>query len=220
MKRISPPGWDTVVWAAACGFVFGAITVAVLMQLPPRRAEAAQFALRPAPLEGSALVVPKPDDPDAPATPRIELDPVKDLRARHLTLPVEGATHRDLSDSFNDARSAGKHEAIDILAPRNTPVVATEDGRIARLFTSRLGGLTIYEFDPTTTYCYYYAHLDRYGDDLQQGQNVRRGQTIGYVGTTGNAPKNTPHLHFAIFKLTGEKQWWKGTPIDPYAVLQ
>ena len=117
-------------------------------------------------------------------------------------------------------RGGRRHEAIDILAPRGTPVKAVEDGRIARLFFSKAGGTTIYQFDPTERFCYYYAHLDRYADGLRENDQVRRGQVIGYVGTTGNAPKNTPHLHFAVFRLNAEKRWWEGTPIDPYDLLR
>ena len=126
-----------------------------------------------------------------------------------------------MRDSFDEQRgSTHHHEAIDILAPRNTPVFAVEDGTIARLFESKAGGTTVYQFDPTTNYVYYYAHLERYAGGLREGQHVQRGQVLGYVGTSGNAPKDTPHLHFAIFRLTEEKQWWRGTPIDPYAVLK
>jgi murein DD-endopeptidase MepM/ murein hydrolase activator NlpD len=99
-------------------------------------------------------------------------------------------------------------------------VKAVEDGTIARLFHSRAGGITIYQFDPSQQFCYYYAHLSRYAPNLKEGERVRKGQVIGYVGTSGNAPKATPHLHFAIFRLTAEKRWWEGTPIDPYDVLR
>jgi murein DD-endopeptidase MepM/ murein hydrolase activator NlpD len=127
----------------------------------------------------------------------------------------------DLRSSFDEQRgSARKHEAMDILAPRNTPVVAVEDGTVAKLFTSKAGGITVYQFDPTTTYVYYYAHLERYAAGLIDGGKLRRGQVIGYVGTSGNAPKDTPHLHFAIFKLTERKRWWEGAAIDPYDVLK
>jgi murein DD-endopeptidase MepM/ murein hydrolase activator NlpD len=125
-----------------------------------------------------------------------------------------------LHDNFNEVRAGGRHEAIDILAARNTPVLAAEDGTIAKLFYSKAGGTTIYEFDPTTTYAYYYAHLERYADGLREGQRVSRGDVIGYVGTSGNAPKDTPHLHFTIFRLTTEKKWWDGAPINPYDVLR
>jgi murein DD-endopeptidase MepM/ murein hydrolase activator NlpD len=144
-----------------------------------------------------------------------------ELAERDLEIPVEGVGADQLRRSFDEARGATRrHEAIDILAPRNTPVRAVEDGVIARLFQSKAGGMTIYQFDPTEQYCYYYAHLERYADGLREGARVRKGQVIGYVGTSGNAPKDTPHLHFAVFRLTAEKRWWEGTPIDPYDVFR
>ncbi len=136
-----------------------------------------------------------------------------------VAMPVEGAGRQDLHDSFADARDGHRHEAIDILAPRGTPVDAAVDGSIAKLFTSARGGLTIYEFDRASGYCYYYAHLDRYADGLREGQIVRRGQRIGYVGTTGDAPPQTPHLHFTIFRLGPDHRWWEGVAIDPYPAL-
>ena len=93
-----------------------------------------------------------------------------------------------------------------------------EDGIIKKLFLSKPGGITIYQFDPTETYAYYYAHLDRYADGLAEGAMVKRGQLIGYVGMTGNAA--TPHLHFAIFRLGPEKRWWKGEALDPYPIFK
>ena len=137
-----------------------------------------------------------------------------------LLLPVQGITAAQLQDTFTDARSGGRvHDAIDIMAPRGTPVLATSDGKVEKLFTSALGGLTIYEFDPTTTWVYYYAHLDRYADGLAEGQSLHRGEVIGYVGSSGNASPDAPHLHFAIFVLGPEKQWWKGEAINPYPLL-
>ena len=142
------------------------------------------------------------------------------LRERHLKMPLD-VDRDDLHDTFSDARGGSRaHEALDIMAPRHTPVRAVEDGRIQKLFTSKAGGLTIYEFDPTETFTYYYAHLDRYAEDLHEGQMVERGDVIGYVGSTGNASPDAPHLHFAIFRLTPERQWWKGEPINPYPVFR
>jgi peptidoglycan LD-endopeptidase LytH len=158
---------------------------------------------------------------DGPApTPSIGAPPEKELEEREFAIPVKGITPEQLVRTFTDARGSRKHEAIDILAPTGTPVVAVEDGRIARLFNSKAGGITIYQFDPTERFCYYYAHLDRYADGIRENDTVRRGQVIGYVGVSGNAPKDTPHLHFAIFRLTEAKRWWEGTPIDPYDVLR
>jgi murein DD-endopeptidase MepM/ murein hydrolase activator NlpD len=146
---------------------------------------------------------------------------VETLRNRVLDVPVEGVGRRELHDTFSDARGSNRaHEAIDIMAPRRTPVVAAQDGRIVKLFTSKAGGLTIYQVDPSETFCYYYAHLDGYADGVREGQVVKRGQTIGYVGSTGNASADAPHLHFAIFRLTPERQWWKGEPINPYPILR
>jgi peptidoglycan LD-endopeptidase LytH len=143
-----------------------------------------------------------------------------DLIAKHLTLPVEGTKTEDLSPQFFDARGQRGHEAIDIPARRGQPVVAVEDGRIAKLFLSKPGGLTIYQFDPTSKFAYYYAHLDRYADGLAEGARVTRGQIIGYVGSTGNADPCYPHLHFGIFRLGPEAQWWKGEALDPYPALK
>jgi len=134
-----------------------------------------------------------------------------------LTIPVQGITAAQLHDTFNEARSQGRvHEALDIMAPRGTPVIAVADGTVEKLFTSVPGGLTIYQFEPTGRYAYYYAHLDRYTDGLQEKQAIKRGDVIGYVGSTGNADPAAPHLHFAIFELGPERQWWKGTAINPY----
>ena len=134
-------------------------------------------------------------------------------------IPVKGVRPEELRDNFEEGRGTRKHEAIDILAPRGTPVIAADDGEVAKLFTSKAGGITVYQYDTTGKYIYYYAHLDRYADGLKEGVKLRRGETLGYVGTTGNAPKGTPHLHFTIFRLGPERKWWKGTALNPYPLL-
>jgi len=136
-----------------------------------------------------------------------------------LIIPVAGIPPSQLKDSFNDGRVGHVHHAIDILAPRRTPVVAAVDGTVRKLFFSAAGGITLYEFDATERTSYYYAHLDAYADGIHEGQLLHRGELIGYVGTTGNAPPGTPHLHFAIENLPPTKEWWKGDPIDPYPIL-
>ena len=144
-----------------------------------------------------------------------------ELSHSRLRMPLDGEAVESLKGGFAETRGGNRpHEAVDMLAPRNTPIHAVESGTIAKLFTSKAGGLTIYQFDPAGHLCYYYAHLERYASGLKEGDKVRKGQVIGYVGTSGNAPKNTPHLHFAIFKLTAAKHWWEGTPIDPYDILR
>jgi peptidoglycan LD-endopeptidase LytH len=137
-----------------------------------------------------------------------------------IILPIQGLKRSDIFDTFDQARgSTRKHEATDILAPRTTPALAVRAGTIARLFVSVPGGNTIYLFDAGYPYCYYYAHLEKYADGLKEGMAVRQGEVIGYVGTSGNAPPDTPHLHFAIFLLGPDRKWWQGTPINPYPFL-
>ena len=137
-----------------------------------------------------------------------------------LLVPVRGVQASQLSDTFTQSRGAGRrHDAIDIMAPRGTPVLAVADGSVEKLFLSKPGGRTIYQFDPDRKVAYYYAHLDAYAPLLAEGQQVRRGQVLGYVGSTGNASAEAPHLHFAIFVLGPEKHWWQGTAINPYPLL-
>ena len=142
------------------------------------------------------------------------------LRLRALQIPVASVQASDLLDTYLQARGGGvrSHEAIDIAARPGTPVLAVEDGHIAKLFLSQRGGRTIYHFDDGMEFSYYYAHLEKYADGLREGMHVRKGQVIGYVGGTGNAAPDSPHLHFAIFRLGPERQWWRGTPLNPFSV--
>ena len=136
-----------------------------------------------------------------------------------IVIPVAGIARATLRDDFNDIHNGHPHHAIDILAARGTPVLAAVDGTIRKLFESRAGGLTIYEFDMATERSYFYAHLDAYASNIVEGMRVQQGDVIGYVGTTGNAPPGTPHLHFAITLLPPDKAWSKGEAIDPYPIL-
>ena len=136
-----------------------------------------------------------------------------------MSPPFSGLALADLRDTFGEMHNGHRHEAIDILEPRGAPVHAVTAGTIRKLFLSKPGGTSIYEFDEIGMYCYYYAHLDRYAEGLREGMRIERGEIIGFVGSTGNADARTPHLHFAIFELGPEKQWWKGTAIDPYPHL-
>jgi murein DD-endopeptidase MepM/ murein hydrolase activator NlpD len=221
------------------GFAAGALAVSVIVWhfgnvIGSADARARYPAAPPAPLDrwGTDLNSGNIHDPvtattgtsDAAAgaiNPSIGADPLSVLRDRNLLVPVPGVERKTLRGSFSEKRGSSRmHEAIDILAPRHTPVRAVEDGRVARLFFSRDGGITVYQFDPSEQYVYYYAHLERYAANLREGDTVKRGQVIGYVGTSGNAPPGTPHLHFAIFKMTDAKRWWEGAPLDPYQVLK
>lgn len=152
-----------------------------------------------------------------PATPAL----MSALAARHIIVPIAGIPAAKLPDTFNEMRGGTRrHEALDIMSPRNTPVHSVDDGSVIKLFTSKAGGITVYATDPTGHFIYYYAHLDHYAPGLREGQPLKRGDVIGYVGSTGDASADAPHLHFAIALSNNVKEWWKGTPVDPTPVLQ
>jgi murein DD-endopeptidase MepM/ murein hydrolase activator NlpD len=155
-----------------------------------------------------------------PTTPDATAAMVAANASGALLIPVQGVQASKLVDTFTQARGAGRlHDAIDIMAARGTPVLAVADGRVAKLFTSKPGGLTVYQFDNQEKLAYYYAHLDHYAPTLAEGQLLKRGDVLGYVGSTGNASPEAPHLHFAIFVLGPEKKWWQGTAVNPYPLL-
>lgn len=184
--------------------------------LPPAAAAPVPVALPPAP----------PSMP--PAAPVVQAVPPQQagsdgaalLAARHPIIPVEGIAAQALKDNYEQGRGARKHEAIDIMAARGTRVFAVDDGKLIKLFHSVPGGITAYQFDPQSRLAYYYAHLDRYADGLKEGMELKRGDLIGYVGSSGNASPEAPHLHFAVFVLGPERQWWKGEPVNPYSALR
>ena len=158
--------------------------------------------------------------PTATIGPAVETS-VLGAQDRDLAMPVDGVDRDKLRDTFSETRGDNRpHEALDIMAPRGTPVRAVRDGHVEKLFDSQNGGLSIYQFDPSATYAYYYAHLDRYAPDLREKQQVKQGDLLGFVGSTGNAAPDAPHLHFAVFRLSPERQWWKGEPINPYPLLK
>jgi murein DD-endopeptidase MepM/ murein hydrolase activator NlpD len=198
--------------------VFGACAApspVVVIPVPLQGAEAGAAVSRPAPPsppEDGSLTAPVVNVPRTPADA---------LFARHIRIPVAGATSRQMRDSFDDDRDAGvrKHNAIDILAPRGTPILAADDGHVLRLSTSTLGGITVYAADESERFVYYYAHLDRYHPAMKAGRTLAKGDTIGFVGTTGNAPKDTPHLHFQVMLMPDDGKYWMGEPINPYPFL-
>jgi murein DD-endopeptidase MepM/ murein hydrolase activator NlpD len=175
----------------------------------------------PPPPQPSTAPAPVQTTPTPPAPDAGGSAPAPVEGAGALLLPVQGIRADQLQDTFTDARSEGRvHDAIDILAPNGTPVLAVADGTVEKLFDSVRGGLTVYQFEPSGRYCYYYAHLDRYAEGLAEKKTIKRGEVIGYVGSTGNASPEAPHLHFEIHVLGPEKQWWKGESINPYPVLK
>jgi murein DD-endopeptidase MepM/ murein hydrolase activator NlpD len=145
--------------------------------------------------------------------------PVSSPLAKGLLFPLAGHQYA-LRDNFHEKRGLRTHKALDIMAPRGTPVRAVDDGRIARLYRGPMAGISVYQFDRGMGRVYFYAHLDRYADGLEVGRPVSRGDVIGFVGSTGNAPERAPHLHFAMHELGADKRWWRGTPVNPYELLR
>ena len=186
----------------------------------------------PSARSSKSLVIAKEDDGTILLTrghelPRRERDQVKPPERTaipetpsNLVIPVEGIRPSELLDTFDDPRSGGRaHLALDIMAPRSTPILAATDGVIRHVLHSELGGLAIYQLGPRKKLCFYYAHLEDYARGLKEGDRVERGQVIGYVGSTGNAPDDAPHLHFAISRPGPGKGCWNGEPINPYPIL-
>jgi len=176
--------------------------------MPPAHSKAAQPEVKP------LLVSPQP------LSNSVTDADLNYIAARNLLIPAANVTASQLRDTYNQARSEGRqHDAIDIIAPQGTPVVATADGTVLKLFMSDKGGVTLYELDPSGRYVYYYAHLMRYAEGVVEGKQLRRGDVIAYVGDTGNAGAGNYHLHFAISKISSPRQWSGGDPINPYPLL-
>ncbi|HLM68918.1 MAG TPA: M23 family metallopeptidase [Longimicrobium sp.] len=162
--------------------------------------------------EGPAPAVIVPVDVPAPAAPRGGLG---------LLIPVQGVKGANLVDTYEQSRGQGRrHDAIDIMAARGTPVLAVADGTVMKLFQSERGGITLYELAPDRRTIYYYAHLDRYAPGIAEGQTLRRGQLLGYVGNTGDAGPGNYHLHFEVSTTSDPRKYWGGAPQNPYPLLQ
>ena len=212
------------------GVVWGFLMLALLVLGPsssdPVRAPEVAAAPEPLPQQQREARPPKvakspsPAADSGPEKMARRLAGADPLAGRRLLVPVDGVHPSQLRDTFEEGRGPGRrHQAIDIMAPRGTPVVAADDGRVAKISSNRGGGLSAYLVDPSGRLVYYYAHLDGYAPGLREGQAIKRGDLIGYVGSTGNAPETAPHLHFAVLVLASEKRWWGGEALNPYAAL-
>lgn len=167
------------------------------------------------------LTTPAPlpsETPETTASPSLPAAPPPGLK---LLIPVAGVRPEQLQDTFTQARSEGRvHNAIDIIAARGTPVLAATEGKVVKLFNSERGGITIYQLTNDQKTVLYYAHLDRYADGLIEGKQLLPGETIGYVGDTGNSGAGNYHLHFAVWLVTDPKRYWDGENINPYLLLR
>jgi murein DD-endopeptidase MepM/ murein hydrolase activator NlpD len=164
----------------------------------------------------SSVVAPAPTGERSPADAPARDIALDRLRERGLLVPVKGIAASEIPDSYDAPRDGVRvHNAQDILARRGTPVLAADDGTVLHIGTNALGGKVIWAADPSRRFAFYYAHLDRYAKGLHDGQELSRGEVIGYVGTTGNSPKDTPHLHFQVVRIVSGKRYSDGPPLNP-----
>ncbi|HUP29990.1 MAG TPA: M23 family metallopeptidase [Usitatibacter sp.] len=167
--------------------------------------------IEPAPVVAAEVSEREPVAPPEPAPDA--------LAGGKLLVPVRGIERTALRDNYSARRGPRTHNALDIMAPRGTPVLAAADGRVAKIYRHPLGGLSVYQYDSAESFAYYYAHMDAFAAGLLEGAVLKRGDVIGYVGTTGNASPSSPHLHFAMYRLGADRKWWRGTAVNPYTYL-
>lgn len=220
--------WSTYQRVRGIGFLVLLVAIAVLVvrlsRVPRDRSRDGQPSSRsnqptpnpsPRPHDDSASVVSTPTP--GPGSP----SPLPEVTPGALIIPVADVRSDQLRDTFTEARSEGRvHDAIDIAAPRGTPVLAAADGTIVKLFQSERGGTTIYQLSTDHKFIYYYAHLDRYAEGLTEGHFAKQGETIAYVGDTGNAGAGNYHLHFSIALPSDPRRYWEGVNINPYPLLK
>lgn len=214
------PGFEPERTVALAILVLALLGVGYSLFRPPPAAATRELPapIAPAATPISAVRVMKAPAPAAPE-PAPKVEPAATPATPELAFPLPGFEHV-LRNDFHEKRGARRHMGVDILAPRGTPVRAVDDGRIAKLYRGPLAGIAIYQFDAVGSRVYFYAHLDRYAKGLKEGQAVKRGQVIGYVGSTGNAPEGAPHLHFETREVEEGGRWWKGKAVNPYPLLQ
>jgi murein DD-endopeptidase MepM/ murein hydrolase activator NlpD len=203
--------------------VLGRVSSALRPEATPSAAPSVLPPAAPGPESVDSLPFPGvvPADPAAEAPPVAAAPPEAGPDDGGLLIPVQGVKASSLVNTYDDARGQGRrHDAIDIMAARGTPVVAVADGVVMKLFQSERGGITLYELAPDRRTIYYYAHLDRYAPGIAEGQPLRRGQLLGYVGNTGDAGPGNYHLHFEVSTTADPKKYWGGTPQNPYPLLQ
>lgn len=171
------------------------------------------------PQDNSGSILPTPTSPTPNASPALPIP--EGAAPNQLIIPVAGVRPDQLHDTFSESRSEGRvHDAIDIPAPLGTPVLAAADGKIVKLLNSERGGITIYQLSADHKFIYYYAHLNRYAEGLTEGHFAKQGETIAYVGDSGNAGAGNYHLHFSIALVSDPKRYWEGVNINPYPLLE
>lgn len=198
------------------------LPVLLLLALSTACSQRSPWRVIPAAEPAVAPVTQQAEPASAPLATAAPADATAVAHMRALYFPVANGDSTRLDDSFEAPRDGGarRHNAIDIMAPRGTPVLSAGDGRILRLSKSAKGGISLYAADLEEQFVYYYAHLDRYHPGVYAGRPLMRGDTIGYVGTTGNAPRDVPHLHFQVMRMPADGRFWNGEPVNPYPLLR
>ena len=212
-----------LILVGSCLVVIVGAVLLMNLETPPRVTRPDHSAIATAERPPLAVAVMNSSEANAPvvvgATTITPAD-VNALTVKKLLIPVAGVGAGELHDTFNDSRSEGRvHQALDIRAPQDTPVLAADDGKVMKLHQSGRGGTMLYQSDPSGTFVYYYGHLSRYADGIVEGREVKRGEVIAYVGDTGNAGPGNYHLHFGISKMSAPGKWSGGEPINPYPLL-
>ena len=216
------------VWALAKRSAYPPPTIdGVQKETSPSPSTQSPLPVSSVPLSSPSIAVPPDLKTDAGPTPENGQTPFDAtlspsfVGTLNLIIPVAGVNPNQLLDTFTASRSEGRaHDAIDIMAPAGTPVVAATDGEIVRLFQSERGGMTIYQLSPDKKLVFYYAHLQRYADGVTVGKFARQGEVIAYVGDTGNAGAGNYHLHFSVAILADPNRYWEGKNINPYPLLR
>lgn len=200
----------TATVTSAAWIVAGGLGLAPWTGKPTKQPVAAAPAVQQVPGGRGAGAPPAAASPGIPAS------------SAALIIPVAGIKPEQLTDSFDEVRGGGrKHNAIDVMAPAGTPVIAAANGTVEKLFVSKAGGNTIYVRTPDRLAIHYYAHLQEYAPGLHEGQGVRQGEVLGKVGSTGDANPAAPHLHFQILRTSAAQRWWEpATPVNPYPLLR
>jgi murein DD-endopeptidase MepM/ murein hydrolase activator NlpD len=210
-----------VTWSAPS--TLGRLHAALGYQHPPSAAASKAPAATPPAAEPRVVIAAPPAVPAGPppSPAEVVLPAAVPGNTRGLLIPVQGVLAASLVNTYDQARGQGRrHDAIDIMAPRGTPVLASSDGVVMKLFQSVRGGITLYELAPDRRTIYYYAHLDRYAPGMVEGRKLRRGEVLGYVGDTGDAVPGNYHLHFEVSTTADPKKYWGGVPQNPYPLLR
>ena len=191
----------------------------ILPSAPPRDSRRGSTARGSSPSTPSvgARALPGQADPDVAtaASAARGATEIEALREMDLMVPVDGITPAQIPDTYWSKRDGGRlHRAADIMAAKGTPVVSSVEGAVLKVGRNTTGGIVVYTTDSERRFVFYHAHLDKVAEGLADGSTLRQGDVLGYVGTSGNALPNAPHLHFQVMRMPADGRYWEGMPVD------